>query len=298
MKKIIGIVLTISLMCLNPCHAATNWMKGTGEEVVLGTETASNLDDVIYDNIVAPLDLLLKNYRRDMRVVSSSSTTVNVLAGELVISNSAGTISLFVETTSTTSVGWGDIDAGAEAASTQYYVYAYVDAVATTTASYIISTSSSAPTGKTYYKKIGYFYNNSSSNIVDVGNYKGGNVDNVMVVTGATDISVSGTTPALMAGMTAEFVSNGGLVSIDFVAGIHGSTGYGHSLIYIDSADKTGKMGGNDSSNEGGLAAQWAEVLTAGVHTIEVYWSCEHASYIMHQKGSTEGKRVLIIRES
>ena len=68
------------------------------------------------------------------------------------------------QNTANTTVTWADIDTGAEAASTTYYVYAVADADATT-ATFMVSANSSTPTGATYYKKIGSFYNDSSSNI-------------------------------------------------------------------------------------------------------------------------------------
>ena len=68
------------------------------------------------------------------------------------------------QNTTATTVTWADIDTGAEAASTTYYVYAVADADATT-ATFMISANSSTPTGATYYKRIGSFYNDSSSNI-------------------------------------------------------------------------------------------------------------------------------------
>lgn len=111
-------------------------------------------------------DRVFQDYQEGADVFWSSTTEVIVSAGSVVSSNSGGTVRRYRTNTSTTTVGWGNIDTGAEASSTTYYVYAVADTDATTF-TIEISTSSSAPTGATYYKKLGSFFNNSSSNIDD-----------------------------------------------------------------------------------------------------------------------------------
>lgn len=110
------------------------------------------------------LDRLLANYREGMTISYSSATAVSVSAGEVMCSNGAGTTRKMRQNTSATSVGWSDLDTGSEASSTTYYIYASCDADATT-AAFKVSANSSAPSGITYYKRIGSFYNDSSGNI-------------------------------------------------------------------------------------------------------------------------------------
>ena len=85
-------------------------------------------------------------------------------AGEIVCSNTAGTIRRTRSNTSNTTVTWADIDTGAEASSTKYYMYGACDADATTF-TLTFSTNSTTPSGATYYLKLGSFFNNSSSDI-------------------------------------------------------------------------------------------------------------------------------------
>lgn len=110
------------------------------------------------------LDRILPNYSGRANVSFSSTTTVIVSAGSTVSSNSGGTIRRLRTNTSSTNVTFANIDTGAEASSTTYYVYSVAD-TDTTTFTIEISTSSSAPSGATFYKKLGSFFNDSSSNI-------------------------------------------------------------------------------------------------------------------------------------
>jgi len=168
MKKIFYLILILTLTT-SPIFAG-QWRGGVGDDTPLGTTNFNDVDTEIYNEIVNPLDRLLSNYRRGMELAYSSGSTVNVGDGEVVVSNSAGSIRLLVSTTSTTAVTFTDLDTGAEAASTTYYVYATVSAASDTTAIFKISASSTAPTGSTYYKRLGSFYNDSGSDMEQVVN--------------------------------------------------------------------------------------------------------------------------------
>lgn len=109
---------------------------------------------------------LLKNYLAGCKVISDTVSQIIVEAGEIAIPDASGNIR-WRRNTSDTTVTWADIDTGSEASSTRYYVYAVADSSGTEF-TILISTSASAPSGATYYRKIGSFYNNSSSNIEDV----------------------------------------------------------------------------------------------------------------------------------
>lgn len=111
------------------------------------------------------LDTLLSNYRKGLALAYSSASTLIVSAGEVVVSNSAGTVRLFLQKTSSTNVTFSNIDTGAEAGSTTYYVYAGTSTATDAAPTFYVSLSSSAPTGVTYYKLLGSFYNNASSDI-------------------------------------------------------------------------------------------------------------------------------------
>lgn len=106
---------------------------------------------------------MLYNYRSACTVDFKSTSDLYVRAGEIMITDASGNRRLRRNPTDTT-VTWANIDTGAEAGSTIYYVYAVADSSATTF-TIKISTSSSAPSGATFYKLIGSFYNDGSSNI-------------------------------------------------------------------------------------------------------------------------------------
>ena len=132
---------------------------------------ADNLTDFPVDNQenLDRLELVLREYAKGITLSYSSGGTIVASTGGVVCSDAAGTTKKFRGNTSTTNITFADIDTGAEAGSTTYYVYANCDAVATT-ATFKISLSSTTPTGLTSYKRIGSFYNDSSSNITTIDN--------------------------------------------------------------------------------------------------------------------------------
>ncbi len=172
-KKFVPSLVTLSIAFLflfvNNVNAIDDWKQGTGTAGVTGTQNVSDLDTTVASYIVDPLDKLLTNYRTGCQLAYTSATTVTVQIGEIVCSNSGGTARRFRKNTSTTTVvmttaGVGGLDAGAEAAGTRYYIYAVADADATTFTA-ICSTNAATPTGITYFRYLGSFYNNASSNI-------------------------------------------------------------------------------------------------------------------------------------
>jgi len=165
MKRLWVIFLMLCMISF-PVYSANEWRAGSTDETMKGDTDASDIDTVSYQNIVDPADRLLSNYREGCKVEYLSAATITVTDGEIVCSNATGTIRKFRKNTSNTSVSWADIDAGAEASSTTYYLYAVADADAETF-TVTISTNSSTPTGKTYYARLGSFYNDASSNITN-----------------------------------------------------------------------------------------------------------------------------------
>jgi len=168
MKKLLVLLMSFGLVF--SAYAGNQWRVGTTAKTIPGATNISDIDEASYEDMTAPLDRLLSNFRENCVVSYASTSTVTVGAGEIVLQNSAGTITLMQQNAAATTVTWGMIDTGSEAASTTYYLWAYQATATDTDFDVTISTSSSAPSGKTYYAKLGQFYNNSSSNIEQVKN--------------------------------------------------------------------------------------------------------------------------------
>jgi hypothetical protein len=115
------------------------------------------------------VDRLLKNYISTVRINFNSASQITVTAGEIVCSNTAATVRKFRSNPSSTTVTWTNIDTGSEENSKTYYVYALADTDAETFTCKI-TLSSSYPSGATYYKKIGSFYNNDAGTITSIAN--------------------------------------------------------------------------------------------------------------------------------
>lgn len=158
----IGLFFTCFLA--NASFAAEEWLKGRPASTDIKSDwpaaSQANNDS---------LDRLLANYQQGMSLTYSSGSTIVVTAGSVTCSNSAGTVRHMRQNTSSTNVTFSDLDTGAEASNTTYYVYANCDADATT-ATFKISASSTSPTGITSYKRLGNFLNDSSSNITTIDN--------------------------------------------------------------------------------------------------------------------------------
>ena len=161
MKKLIFLIILMMICQVNNSYAADEWDKSDPA----GSESPSDLDSLITANNEA-FDRLLSNYREGCKVVYASASTITVEDGEAVCSNSAGTLRKFRANTSNTTVAWSSIDTGSESASQTYFIYAVADADATTFTCKI-SLSSTSPSGVTYYKRLGSFYNDASSNILN-----------------------------------------------------------------------------------------------------------------------------------
>lgn len=161
MKRLI-LCLVLSLCLVNQGLCADEWAKTEP----LGTRDAADIDAYIAVNNAA-IDRFLTYGLHGCKLSYASASTITVGIGSVVCSNSAGTIRKLRANTSATTLSWTDIDAGGEAISTTYYVYAVADADSNNFTC-TISTSSSSPSGKTYYRKLGSFYNNSSGDITQV----------------------------------------------------------------------------------------------------------------------------------
>lgn len=112
---------------------------------------------------VTSLKTLLADFIRRCLVEYKSAGDIYVRMGEIAIPNVAGDIR-WRRNISDLTVNWANLDTGAEASSTVYYVYACADNNGTTF-TVKISTDSAAPTGMTFYRKLGSFYNNASNDV-------------------------------------------------------------------------------------------------------------------------------------
>jgi hypothetical protein len=161
MKKLL--LLIIGLFIAGTAFSADEWLKSRPQS----TDTRISWPADSQANNAA-IDRLLSTYNK-MLMSYSSGSTISVSAGSVVCSNAAGTVRRMRLNPSATNVTFSDIDTGSEASGTQYYLFANCDADAET-ATFKISASSTAPTGVTYYKRVGSFYNDSSSNITRLVN--------------------------------------------------------------------------------------------------------------------------------
>lgn len=158
-------LLLVLLLVSTQAWATTQWRNGTGVNTLLGSSNASDIDSNSYNNIVKPLDDLLSNYHQSLGIYYSSASALTVSPGSVMVSNSDGSIRLTLYNSTSTSIDFTNIDTGAEASGTTYYVYAIAASASATSATFKISANSTSPSGATYWKKIGTFVNNSSSDI-------------------------------------------------------------------------------------------------------------------------------------
>lgn len=283
------LIFSIIVLMFANVYAADQWDK----DEPLGTRNAADIDSYIQTNNEA-LDRLNINYRQGCEVVTDTASQIKVLAGSIAIPDSTPDVVRWRRNTSDTTVTWSDIDTGSEANSTQYYVYATAD-VDETGFRIVISTNSSAPSGYTYYRKIGYFYNDSSGDIVDVGNV---GVRNIISVTGSTDITTTSTSYTDMDDMIIHYVATGKPVKVTFSAPMYlNNSGYIYTSIDVDGTSKiVGCMAGSASYTQmKQVTVVWEGVLSSGTHTIKVQWKVSAST--ASQGGSTYGERILIAEE-
>lgn len=164
MKKLL--VLALLLISSN-VYAVDEW-------TVAKPAVGDNLTAFPADNQAnnGAMNRLLSKYQRGQQITFKDANTVTVTAGEIVCSD--GSTNKFRVNTSGTDVTFSNIDTGAEASATTYYVYANCDAAATTN-TFKVSLSSTTPTGVTSFRRLGSFYNDASSNISRLvnDNYQG-----------------------------------------------------------------------------------------------------------------------------
>lgn len=163
--------ILMALLLMTVPAMAQQWRGGTGENTLLGTSQSSLIGYNTYNKVVQPLDNYISN-KCDESLQYTSSSTITVMSGVCVVSNSQGSIRLIMQDTSNTVISSTNIDTGSINASTTYYVYATAATSSSTTSIYYISANSSAPSGQTYYYQIGSFTTDASNNFVNIVNNK------------------------------------------------------------------------------------------------------------------------------
>lgn len=289
MRKVLAFIL-ISLLAM-PLYGSSQWTK----TAPAGGSYITDLDANIATVNNEALDRLLTNYREDCRVIPDGANSIKVLAGELAIPNIDGSVVRWRKNTTVTSVDWTNIDDAADddIVSKQYYVWALGDAdAATFTIS--VSLSSSAPDSATYYRLIGFFYNDSFGNITSVGSINGS-----LKVEGTSDITTTSSSYDDMTDMVAYFRSSGRPLEISFTAPMtHSSASYNsYCIIDIDGTDYNFAMF-NVANPAAPILVHIEDLvngLTAGVRTIKIQWKTTGGT--LSQEGATQGNRVLILEE-
>lgn len=102
-----------------------------------------------------------KKARQSFRVKWIDADTVQVSLGEIVCANAGNTQRVPRKNTSTANVTFTDLDTGARAQSTTYYLFANADA-ATNTVTFKLSLSATTPTGVTRFGLIGKLATNAT----------------------------------------------------------------------------------------------------------------------------------------
>lgn len=179
-----------------------------------------------------------------------------------------------------TTVTWADLDTGAEAASTFYYVWGYADPDNASNIAYAISTSSSDATGVTNERLVGWFYNGAGSDISAdaIGSYKGdgsADVNNSMGISqteaaGGTNIAMAATTLSDI--YTAKFFSSGRPLFITYGANGKSSASVQtlSAVLTIDSTSifESEIHANYDNTYRAGPSGSYYHEIGAGPHTI------------------------------
>ena len=259
------------------------------------TTSAAAITAVLDRRQLAPPNLrTYLNYRQGCIVSYDTNATIKVISGDIELGTNAAA-GLRRNTTALT-LTWADLDTGAEAGSTLYYVHAYPDSSNASNFAGKIS-ASTTPTGVSYSRMIGWFYNDAGSNVSpdSVGCYKGdgSGVPN----TAQTEQSMSvalGSTLAELASVKV-YASGGRPLLINYcVAGKASGNEYGHIAISDDSV--TLADSGRDVILNATTAANASGVYilkpgSAGLRTIRLKavctsggtWTADRATIIVNE---------------
>lgn len=237
-------------------------------------------------------------------VTKASASTLSVSAGAIVIKNAAQSKRYLKRNTGAVTITAANIDTGAMADDTYYYVYAIGDAAATTfTVVFSTSATNPAVASGVIYELIGWFYNESAG-ALDVtsgfvGNVKknGRDVPNTIVKISETQVSTASTSLVDDAQATVFFYSSGRPVRIVYDAATGESSTNGVKIgISVDSSDIASTLRGTGSglsntSDVIGVSTEYEVTLAAGTHTIQGrFYTSSANGYI--------NKRTLLIKEA
>lgn len=160
MKRKLGILLLSFLLLSGNMAFGAQWQKDNPD---IEVKYVNECFEAILDNQDAA-DRLLAGYRNGCEIrPSSTSTSFDVLAGEITLSNSDGSVRLMMKNSSTITTS------PTVSASTQYYVYAVASATTAEVFTVEVSTSATTPSA-TYYKRLGSFKTDASSNVIEISN--------------------------------------------------------------------------------------------------------------------------------
>ncbi len=112
-------ILLALLLMTTPAFAVTNWNKAipaTGDNLTAWPAAVTAQWSI--------LDTLISNYRRGEKLIYKNATTITVSLGEVVVSNSGGSLRIFLQDVGNTDITTANLDTGSSfSASTTYYVY-------------------------------------------------------------------------------------------------------------------------------------------------------------------------------
>lgn len=168
MKKAFVYAVFLALLLNLPVFAANEWREGDGTETILGTENASDIDTILFQNVVDPIDRVMADFRTGALLEYTTGATITVESGAVVCENSDGSVRRMRANASDLTLTWANIDTGSEETATTYYVYAVADADSANFTGVISKNATSPQGGETYYLRLGSFYNNASGDIEQV----------------------------------------------------------------------------------------------------------------------------------
>lgn len=235
-------------------------------------------------------------YQKAPQIAYNSTTSFDILAGDVVVKNAGGTIKKLRRNTGTVNVTASNLDTGVMAVG-YYYVYAIGDAAATTFTIKFSATANAAPSGTTNYEMIAWFYNETIS-VLDVtskmfGNVKtnGRDVPNAITRSSATQVNTTGTSFGDDAQATMKFYSSGRplLISYNVAAGFSSNDRLVVGLS-IDASDVTNTQrkspqGATTTTDIYGVSIQYVTTIAAGTHTIQGrYYVTANTGYINYRE--------------
>ena len=275
MKKLFLALLLVVFLSVN-AQAAYEWRHATGEDTILGTENPSDIDSASYQDIVAPLDRVLGTHRQGCDLSYTGVSEIAVATGEVVCSNTAASVRKFRQNTSATSVDWDNIDTGSEDTSTTYYIYAVADADANTF-TVMISASSTSPTGATYYRQLGSFYNDSDGDIVEASVYANNYVKmdaNGRLPAANSPINILHATESCIAATYADMNDGGQWTSFD---------------ITLNSTSTILVIGAVEISSNNATIDGYIQVVYGSTQIAEAYAGGDGAAYPAYEKEDING---------